>query len=152
MKSSEESSVSQVIPKTGSTIAAREWFAAMAKTALKRKTIEEPETFGQRMAALREAAGYSQRALASELGISQRMVAYYESQSDRPPAHLLPALAGALGITTDQLLGMDPVSSRKRPKNTRLMRKLAQVEKLPPKARQAVIEHIEGLIARYGKE
>ena len=33
--------------------------------------------FGNRMADLRKAAGYSQRELATELGISQRMVAYY---------------------------------------------------------------------------
>ncbi|MEW6367108.1 MAG: helix-turn-helix transcriptional regulator [Acidobacteriota bacterium] len=33
-------------------------------------------TFGQRLARLRSAAGYSQRALAAEIGISHRMVAY----------------------------------------------------------------------------
>jgi len=42
--------------------------------------------FGARMAGLRQAAGYSQRELAAELGISQRMVAYYEGEGrDRLP-------------------------------------------------------------------
>ena len=70
----------------------------------KRKLEPAPETFGRRLARLRKAAGYSQRALAAELGISQRMVAYYESQTEHPPTHLLPSLADALSLTTDQLL------------------------------------------------
>jgi len=109
-------------------------------------------TFGRRMAALREGAGYSQRELAAELGISQRMVAYYEAQSDRPPAHLLPAVAEALGITSDQLLGIEPVSPRRKPTNARLMRKLQQVEKLPPKARNAILEHIDALVSKHHRE
>jgi transcriptional regulator with XRE-family HTH domain len=112
---------------------------------------ETDETFGSRMAALRAAAGYTQRSLAAELGISQRMVAYYESQSDRPPAHLLPALAEAFGISVDQLLGREPVSPRKRPVNAQLMRKLRQVEKLPPRARTAVLEHIDALVSKHGR-
>lgn len=118
----------------------------------RQKTADREQTFGERMAALREAGGYSQRALAAELGISQRMVAYYESQSERPPAHLLPALAEALGISTDQLLGIEPVSTRKRPRNMRLLRKLMQVEQLPPRARTAILEHIDALLAKHGKE
>ena len=109
----------------------------------------ETETFGRRMASLRTAAGYTQRSLAAELGISQRMVAYYESQSERPPAHLLPALAQAFRISVDQLLGMEPISPRKRPTNVQLMRKLQQVEKLPPRARNAVLEHIDALLSKH---
>jgi transcriptional regulator with XRE-family HTH domain len=108
------------------------------------------ETFGQRLARLRKAAGYSQRSLAAELDISQRMVAYYESQTEHPPTHLFPALADALGITSDQLLGRERIRPRKAPRNERLLRQLRQVEKLPPRARHAVLETIEGLVTRYG--
>ena len=31
------------------------------------------------------------------------MVAYYEGETEYPPAHLLPALARALGVSADQL-------------------------------------------------
>ena len=117
----------------------------------RRKTNAAEETFGQRLAALRHAAGYSQRALADELGISQRMVAYYECQADRPPAHLLPDLAAALSITTDQLLGIEPLSPRRKPTNARLLRKLQQVEKLPPRARAAIVEHIDALVSKHTK-
>ena len=45
--------------------------------------------FGERLAALRKAAGFTQTELANELGISQRMVAYYEQPDVTPPARLL---------------------------------------------------------------
>lgn len=123
---------------------------AMAGRTAKTEKAEEP--FGKRMARLRKLAGYSQRALAEELGVSYRMVAYYEAQTTHIPAHLLPTLAEALGITVDQLLGREAVTPRKSPENRRLLRKLRLVEKLPPRARTAVIEHIDALLAKHGKE
>jgi transcriptional regulator with XRE-family HTH domain len=110
----------------------------------------EGETFGRRLARLRKEAGYSQRALAEEIGISYRMVAYYEAQTTHPPSGLLPTIADALGISVDQLLGHRPLRARKAPTNERLLRQLRQVEKLPPHARRSVLEHIDGLVAKYG--
>lgn len=115
-----------------------------------RTATQNEETFGQRLARLRKEAGYSQRSLASEIGISNRMVAYYEAQTQRPPAQLLTSIADALGLSVDQLLGRATISKRKAPQNERLIRQLRQVEKLPPRARQSVLEHIEGLVAKYG--
>ena len=40
------------------------------------------------------------------MGITQRMVAYYEAPNAQPPAHLLPQMAQALGAGADVLLGM----------------------------------------------
>ncbi len=82
-----------------------------------KKTGTNGETFGQRLARLRKAAGYSQRQFAPEVGISQRMLCYYEAQSEHPPAHLLPTIAQALNITTDQLLGVEPIPKRQPPLN-----------------------------------
>jgi transcriptional regulator with XRE-family HTH domain len=114
----------------------------------KRKLEPAPETFGRRLARLRKAAGYSQRALAAELGISQRMVAYYESQTEHPPTHLLPSLADALSLTTDQLLGREAVSPRKAPKNQQLLRRLRTVESLPAAERRQVLHLIDALVER----
>lgn len=120
-------------------------------TAMPKRKPDAPaeETFGQRLARLRRAAGYSQRALAAELKISQRMVAYYETQTEHPPTQLLPAIADALSITTDQVLGRSPLSPRKAPKNQQLLRKLRLVETLPARARTAVLEHIEALVEKH---
>lgn len=109
----------------------------------KARDVEEP--FGERLARLRRAAGYTQRSLAAELGISHRMVAYYESQANRAPAHLLPELAKAIAVTVDELLGVREVTARGKPQNQRLMRQLRKVEKLSPRARRSVLDHIQAL-------
>ena len=69
--------------------------------------IEEKESIGDRLARLRNERGYSQRDLARETGISHRMIAYYEKQAQYPPTHVLPILAKALGVSLDQLFGME---------------------------------------------
>src|SRR5262245_7859358 len=66
-----------------------------------------PGGFGSRLAALRKQAGLSQTALAQEIGISQRMMAYYEGPSAFPPATLLPAIARVLGVSVEALLGTE---------------------------------------------
>ena len=71
----------------------------------KRKT-DVIENFGERLAQLRKAAGYTQVEFAAEVGITQRMVAYYEVPNAQPPAHLLPQMAQVLGVGADVLLGM----------------------------------------------
>ncbi|MCC7081054.1 MAG: helix-turn-helix transcriptional regulator [Burkholderiales bacterium] len=64
------------------------------------------DSFGERLVQLRKAAGYTQVEFAAEIGITQRMVAYYEAPDAHPPAHLLPQMAQALSVGTDVLLGM----------------------------------------------
>jgi transcriptional regulator with XRE-family HTH domain len=112
----------------------------------------DTEPFGRRLARLRKSAGYSQRTLAAELGVSYRVIAYYEAESGHIPSHLLPALADALGISADQLLGRQPVSPRQAPENRRLLRRLKLVERLPSRARTAVLEHIDALLEKHGVE
>ena len=70
--------------------------------------------FGARLTELRKAAGYTHVEFAQEVGISQRMVAYYESPEAHPSAHLLPDMARVLGVSTDELLGLAPVKRAKK--------------------------------------
>ena len=59
------------------------------------------------------------------------MVAYYEGETEHLPASLLPGLAKALGVTIEALLGTEPVKKSARsakPANSRLQRRLAQIE------------------------
>ncbi len=107
----------------------------------------EGETFGQRLAHLRKAAGYSQRDLAKEINISQRMIAYYETQTTHPPTHLLHIFAKALGVTTDQLLGIEKVKESKS-RDNRLWRRFAQVEKLPPAQRKKIADILDAFLGK----
>jgi transcriptional regulator with XRE-family HTH domain len=115
------------------------------KSKLEQNATSEP--FGTRMARLRKDAGFSQRDLARELGVSQRMVAYYEAHSEHPPAHLLPALVEIFGVSTDQLLGLKPLKPA-RPANQRLLQKLRQIEKLPPKDKKQLLALIDAFLER----
>jgi transcriptional regulator with XRE-family HTH domain len=110
------------------------------------------ESFGERLARLRQAAGYSQRELAAELGISQRMVAYYEGETEYPPAHLLPVLAQTLAVSTDQLLGVAPAKANGRGQDTRLWRRFRQIEKLPPAERKPIIQVLDAFLAKSRAE
>src|SRR6266508_150836 len=73
---------------------------------------EATMNFGARLAELRKAAGYTQVEFAQDVGISQRMVAYYEDPAAHPPAHLLPDMARVLGVSADELLGLAPLRCR----------------------------------------
>ncbi len=107
-----------------------------------------PISFGKRLAQLRKAAGYTQQELAEEIGTSRRVIAYYETQSDYPPATLLPQLAKALGMTVDELLGTKPLPQTRKPTNSRLQRRLQQIEKLNTKEKRQVLQLLDAFIER----
>lgn len=111
----------------------------------KRKT-QVIEGFGQRLATLRKAAGYTQVELAAEVGITQRMVAYYEAPDAQPPAHLLPQLATALGVGADVLLGLAEPRRPKKIATNRLERRLLEIEKLDPKAKRQITQLLDSFI------
>lgn len=114
-----------------------------------KKTKEETMSFGARLADLRKAAGFTQAELADEIGVSRRMLAYYEVQSEHPPTHLLPAIARALQLSTDELLGITPArraTKTAKPANSRLQRRLAQIEKLEPTEKRQILQVLDTLI------
>jgi transcriptional regulator with XRE-family HTH domain len=113
----------------------------------KRKT-EVIEGFGDRLAQLRRAAGYTQVEFATELGITQRMVAYYEAPDAHPPAHLLPRMAQALAVSVDVLLGLASPRRGKKLATNRLERRLMEIAKLDPKAQRQITQLLDTFIER----
>jgi transcriptional regulator with XRE-family HTH domain len=109
---------------------------------------EKNDSFGNRMADLRNERGYSQRDLARETGISQRMIAYYEKQAQYPPTHVLPILAEALGVSVDQLLGLAIEKGDGKKKDMRLWRRFTQIEKLDTKEKRQVIQLLDTFIEK----
>ncbi len=115
----------------------------------KRTQNEQPASFGQRLAELRKAAGFTQVELAAELGISQRMVAYYESPNATPPANLLPAIATALGVSIDDLFGRSAKRRlAKQEGDSRLRRRLVAIEKLDLTEKRQVLQLLDAFIER----
>jgi transcriptional regulator with XRE-family HTH domain len=112
------------------------------------KTPPTSETFGQRLARLRKARGFTQTELGQVIGLSQRMMTYYERQNAWPPAHLLPPLAEALAVSLDELMGLRPAPDAPPPRRSRLWRKLREIEKLPRRDQQALLRTIEAFLSK----
>ena len=107
-----------------------------------KQNIEQLTDFGRRLAKLRKQAGYTQVELAKDLGVTQRMISYYEGHSEYPPASLLPVMAKVLGVSADELLGIKPLKKNRQP-DSRLLRRLQQVEKLDPATKRQVMQVID---------
>jgi transcriptional regulator with XRE-family HTH domain len=109
----------------------------------------DTEGFGERLATLRRAAGFTQVELAAELGISQRMVAYYESPNATPPAPLLPSIAASLGVSIDDLFGVGTKRRLvKQDGDNRLRRRLLAIEKLDTTEKRQIIQLLDAFIER----
>lgn len=95
--------------------------------------------------ALRKAAGYTQVELAQALGTTQRMITYYETRAEKAPATLLPRMAEVLGVSTDELLGIKAPRRSKSP-DTRLQRRLQQIEKMPASEKRHILHMLDTFI------
>lgn len=102
--------------------------------------------FGKRLAYFRKAKGLTQRDLAKIIGVSNRVVAYYESETKYPPSKLLIPIADTLGITTDELLGRSSTNIAFDPQNTALWRNLKMVEGLPKADQKAILHYIKMMV------
>lgn len=115
------------------------------------KSAGTEEAFGRRLARLRQSRGLTQEELGERVGLSNRMIAYYEREDAEPPGPQLPALAQALRVSTEELLGVKPLPEVPRPKTARLLKRLQQVEALPPADQRAVLKMVDALLATRGR-
>lgn len=104
------------------------------------------EDFGARLGTLRRTRGLSQEELAAQAGVSRRVIAYYETESAQPPGALLVALARVLKVSTDELLGVKPLSEKTSPKTARLLKRLRRIEELPPADQRAVLKLVDAML------
>lgn len=114
------------------------------------KKVRPASAFGERLTALRKARGLTQVQLAEKIDSTQRAVSRYETVADRAPAPVLARLAQALGVSTDELLGVKrtrPAAGlTDDPEARRLWKKFQQVMALPEKDRRAVIRLVTSLV------
>jgi transcriptional regulator with XRE-family HTH domain len=102
-----------------------------------RPTTKSAPEFGQRLSATRKLRGLTQDRLARSIGVSQKMIDYYERRAVNIKSETIRKLAHALQISVDELMGTKPPKAKPGPKS-RLMRQFEQVERLP-KADQELV-------------
>lgn len=97
---------------------------------------------GKRLAKLRKLNGFTQEELAAKVGVSRRVIAYYENESNNMPSNLIVAIVNTLKISADELLGIKPM------KKTNLLDeeiwdKLKRFQKLSTKDKNFVLHYID---------
>ena len=98
--------------------------------------------FGRRMARFRKEQSLTQQQLADVLGLKQYAVANYETGRYRVPVALLPELARALGVTAEDLLGLQ--SARKKPgRASKLEKQMEQISSLPKEQQKSIIQVLD---------
>ena len=112
-------------------------------TVVKERTVKG---FGKRLRTIRLARGMTQVELGDAVGVSNRVIAYYEADDAQPPGAMLVDLAKTLRVTSDELLGLTPMKQKASPKSARLLKRLQQVEKLPAADQRAVLKFVDALL------
>jgi transcriptional regulator with XRE-family HTH domain len=112
------------------------------------RTQAPKETIGQRLARLRRERGITQAELAEKLGVVQPMISDYERGGLRLHGQLIVELTRILGVSADEILGLEQPRSNGSVKNRRLFRRLQQLEKLPRRDQQALLRTIDAFLAK----
>jgi transcriptional regulator with XRE-family HTH domain len=106
--------------------------------------------FGELLAQARKAAGFTQQEFADAMGISRRMVVYYEGQEAPPLAVFLAAAVDVLGLSADELLGLQSGKQAMAapPASAKIARRLVALEALAPAEQRQAVELLDALIER----
>ena len=106
-------------------------------------------SFGERLKQLRKDKGFTQQELADEVGVSRRVIIYYERESQHPPSSILPGLAKALTVSIDELLDLKATKKGKAKSaelSPRLARRLHQIEQLNVKDKRQLLQIIDTFV------
>ncbi len=109
---------------------------------------QPPTDFGHRLPAIRKAKGFTQVQLADVTGTTQRAISYYETEAGYPPMPAVVALAQALGVSADELMGLKQPQVdllQDDPETRRMWKKFQQVRTLPERDQRAVIRLVNSL-------
>ena len=120
--------------------------AAMRKSDLSR----ERPPLAQRLVELRQQAGLTQTELAAAVGVAVSNIAFWELKGTPPRGEVLPALAKALGVSVDAILGVAPTRAKPAAKG-RLQLAFDSAAKLPRRQQAKVAEFVEAFVAQQQK-
>lgn len=104
---------------------------------------------GAHLAKLRQEAGLTQTRLAELIGERQQAVAYWETADHPPRSESLPKIAAALGVTVEEILGVDAHSKKKPGPPSRAQRLIEEISELPRGQQEKLFEVISALINQY---
>ena len=118
------------------------------------RVVAGKQSLGARIRRYRLEQGLTQTQLGKLVGVSQRVVAYYEVKGVSPPPELLTRIADALKVSIEALFGRKkgPKSGVTEPtRNVRRQRHIKRLDELPAADRKAIFRIIDALADRHEK-
>jgi transcriptional regulator with XRE-family HTH domain len=106
---------------------------------------------GARIAELRKTHGLTQVQLAEALKLSQQMIASYEVGRRRVPVSLLPAIAHALAVSVEALIGEKDTTPAKRGPAPKLLQQMERIQRLPKAQQRFVMQMIDTVLAQQDR-
>ena len=111
-----------------------------------------PGSLGKRIRKLRKVKGLTQTELARRVGLSSRMMAYYEIQGGSPSSDLLKRLSGALDASTEVLAGREaPPKRMSEAPDFGLWRRVKRIGELPLHDQKTTPKMIDATANQAGK-
>ena len=102
---------------------------------------------GSHLRELREAAGLSLRELARQIGEQPSNVNYWETSGNLPRSDVIVAIAQALGVSAEEVLGQAKPKRAVGP-GGKARRAFEAVSKLPRRQQEQIIKVVEALVAQ----
>ena len=129
------------------------YIGCMPKKSKPKSASSGQETLGQRLARIRKEQGFTQQQLAERTGLIQVLISDYEHGKLRLTAEMAVRFADVLGVSTDDLLrGKKGAATSRRQPSLKLLRRMEQIEKLPPYRQRALLTTIDGFLAAATQE
>jgi len=105
---------------------------------------------GARIAEFRKSAAITQVQLAETLSVSQQTVASWEVGRRGVPVATLPALARALSVSIESLIG-EKAPPGKRGPAPQLQQKIERLTRLPKAQQRLVLQMLDGVLAQASR-
>lgn len=101
------------------------------------------ESFGERLARIRNEKGATQIELAKKIGLTQNLISAYECGRLRLRVDMAVRFALALGVSTDELLGLKAAPADGLRLSRRVLRRMRKLEQLAPTHQRALLKTID---------
>lgn len=109
------------------------------------------DSSSERLKRIRKAKGKTQEELATLVGVTREAIAAYESGRIKLSEDMIIRISLALGVTSDDLLGLSAVSPSDAT-SLRITRRLLKIEQLPPAKQKTVLQALDLALKAVGVE
>lgn len=113
--------------------------------------LEQKLTIGERIAKIRRQQGLTQKALAKKLGVERYLISDYERGRIRLYDEMVTRFALALGVDTDEILGLKTEATLQKVPSLRLIKRITRIENLPHSKQKSLLQIIDGFLKGEGK-